>query len=200
MCVKRTWKYGESGSHSAPKFQHYMPMENGATNAATLKPITSQLLWILFFRKRIMWLAPHSISIWLDLRTPNLLQSKTLNTKSRQGTGTLTSPTAETGQQLRILAFSSQRSGFWSLASRPSRLDPQFRSAWKRCSFDLARSRALFCAASFVIAGQGPPPTSKFWMDLKLSSSTLWAGQLNLDRDFIWRATVIRTNQMPPAT
>ena len=145
-------------------------MKNGGYECCNLKPMTSQLLWILFFRKRIMWLAPHSISIWLDLRTPNLLQSKTLNTKSRQGTGTLTSPTAETGQQLRILAFSSQRSGFWSLASRPSRLDPQLRSAWKRCSFDLARSRALFCAASFVIAGQGPPPTSKFWMDLKLRS------------------------------
>src|SRR5947199_2561725 len=95
----------------------------------------------------------------LDLAGPettNLLQSKDPKTKSRQGTGTLASPAAETGQQLRILAFGS-RPGL--LARR--RLDPQFQNAWKRSPFDLARSRALLRRVFCHRGGKISPP-SKF--------------------------------------
>lgn len=151
-------------------------------------------------RKHIMWLAPHSISIWLDLRTPNLLQPKTLNTKSRQGTGTLTSPAAETGQHTSHPCFQLNK----DQVSGHSRLPhPDWihnsGALGKRCS---SRSGPILSSfAPRLSSSRGKiSPHFKIWMGPKLRPSTPVAGQLNLDQDFIWRAAVIRTNQMPPAT
>jgi hypothetical protein len=134
-------------------------MENGPR---MLQPGTDDLLaFVLDF----VYAQAHHVAcptFNLDLAGPEKRQIYCslgpLNTKSRQGTGTLTSPTAETGQQLRTLAFSSQRSGFWSLASR---LIPTGSTIPERLEEMLFRSGPIlssFCAASFVIAGQDLPP------------------------------------------
>ena len=135
----------------------------GTTNAAPKTDGLSAVL-DLFLRKCIVWLAPHSISICLEPRNANLLQSKTLNTKSRQGTGKQTfARHLKPGNNFASLLFSSQKDQpFWSLASRSSRPDPQFRSAWKRRSFRSGPIPSSFLCRVFRHRGARSSPTSRF--------------------------------------
>jgi hypothetical protein len=152
-------------------------MENGGpTNAAPESNRPLSLRWIPFTRKVHRVGLPHiHISIWLGPKErQSLLQSKTLNTKSRQGDRNMKfRAQLKPGQQnfaSLLSAHKDQRSGHST--SRSSRVGPTIPEQLGRDALSTWPRSNLFVRRVFRHRGARSPPASKFGRGSQLRPST----------------------------